>query len=57
MVEEEVDVDPSEGVVFVDTRDLPPPEAVLPATPLKAHRQVILSSSGTETEALSPVRK
>lgn len=26
---------PAEGVVFVDTRDLPLPEAVLPATPMK----------------------
>ena len=38
---EEVGVSPAEGVVFVDTRNLPPPEAVLPATPIKdpSHQQ------------------
>ena len=32
---EDVGVSLADGVVFVDTRDLPPPEAVLPVTPMK----------------------
>lgn len=34
-----MDVSLSEGVMFVDTSDLPPPEAVIPTTPLKGQQQ------------------
>lgn len=48
---EDVAVSADEGVVFVDTRDLPPPEAVIPVTPVKgsSRQQQESASSASDT--------